>query len=226
MIVGLGGLALLAVCGIGSYFLLADEWQGRSMRAAEVAAEPSVAARDISSRAVDPAPLTIKEVYPEERLVIASGGKAYQLLKTEAVDDCRMAATQQISGLLQRLGCNQVVRGTLRTSDGRYLLTSGIFNLNDATGAGQAREQIKPMVTGGRERFLGMAAGTGTEPVATANTQVGWHVRGHFLVYCVLAQADGQPIASTDADAQRVMFEVIEQYLRGAVLERRATAPR
>jgi hypothetical protein len=224
VIVGLGGLALVAVCGLGVYFLLADEWQGRSMRTAEVASAPN-ATRDIGSRTVDPAPLTVKEVYPDPAFVIVSGEQPYQVLKTQAVDDCGPAATARIGELLTRLGCNQVVRGTLRSPDGAYVLTTGIFNLADAGGAEQAHEQIKPMVTGERERFLGMPAGRGTQSVAADNAQSGWHVRGHFLVYCVIARADGQPIGGADPYAQQVLFEVIEQYLRGSILERRATLP-
>jgi hypothetical protein len=222
--VGLGGLALLATCGLGSYFLLADEWQGRSMRTSDIAGA-SAPSRDISSRAVDPAPLTTEEVFPDQTLVIAAGEQPYQVLKSQAGNNCRSAVTAGIGDLLNQAGCSQFVRGTLRAPDGSYLLTGGIFNMADAAGADRVRQQVKPMVNGGTQRFLGMSAGKGTESVALASLQAGWHVRGHFLVYCVIAATDGQPISSADPYAQRILFEIIEQYLRGSVLQRRATAP-
>jgi hypothetical protein len=221
----LSGLALLAVCGLGSYFVLVDEWQGRSMRAAEASPAATVRARDIGSRSVDPAPLTVKEVFPARTLVIATGEPAYQVLKTQAASDCRTAAVGEISDLLQRVACSQVVRGTLRSPDGGYALTAGVFNLPDAAAAEQAHEKIKPMVSSGSGRFQGMPAGTGTEGLTLVSAQAGWHVRGHFLVYCVIAKADGLPIDANDPYARQILFELIERHLRGTVLERRATVP-
>ena len=48
--------------------------------------------------------------------------------------------------------------------------------------------------------------------------------RGHFLVYCVIARVDGQPIGANDQAAQKILSDVIELHLRGAVLDKRAAA--
>ncbi|MFD0818771.1 hypothetical protein ACFQ0D_10730, partial [Micromonospora zhanjiangensis] len=220
---GIVVVALLGVCGLSGYFMLADERQGGG--AGGPGGNPqAVAARDISSRTVDPAPLTLRELFPAEQIVINQNEPAYQLLKTDASEDCRSAVTGEISSLLVQLGCSQVVRGTLRSPTGAFVVTGGIFNLIDAAAADRAHEKIKPLVDGGRGRFQGMVAGRGTEAITRTTAQVGWHSRGHFLVYCVIARVNGQPIEAADKDAQKVLSDVIELHLRGVVLDKRATA--
>lgn len=221
---GLTALVLLAVCGLGTYFLVMDERQGReSARTAEPA--PTALPRDISSRAVDPDPLSVKEVFPEKEIVINAEEPPYQVLKTQAVRDCRTAGVGDLVKLIGELDCSQVVRGTLRSPNRAYLVTAGVLNLADAALAERAHERIKPIVEGRKGRFQGMVAGRGTDPVVLSSAQVGWHVRGHFLVYCVIAKADGAAIRDNDPFAQQILFDMIELHLRGGVLERRATIP-
>ncbi|WP_329107165.1 hypothetical protein OG792_03190 [Micromonospora sp. NBC_01699] len=222
---GLGTLVLLAVCGLSSYFIIADERQGRAGRESAERTPPTAVPRDISARTVDPAPLTENEVFPAEQIVINPAEPAYQVLKTSAAADCATAATGEISTLLAALGCDQVVRATLRSPTGNHLVTAGVFNLADATGAEWAHQKIKPIVDGGKGRFQGLVAGKGTEAVALASAQVGWHVRGHFLVYCVIARTDRTAIGHDDPYARQILFDMIELHLRGDVLERRATLP-
>jgi hypothetical protein len=218
----LGALALLMVCGLSSYFIVADERQGRDAQASGAAA-PTVVPRDISSREVDAAPLTVAEVFPGRAILIGPGESRYRVLKTQATGRCRLAATDELGRLLTDLGCTQVVRATLRSPTGAYLVTAGVFNLDDVEGANWAHTKIKPMVDAGKGRFAGLVAGRGTEPVALASARVGWHVRGHYLVYCVIARADGRTIKDGDPYAPQILSDLIEQHLRGTVLENRAT---
>jgi hypothetical protein len=217
---GLSVLALLAVCGLSSYFIVADERQGRDAHASGAA--PAPVFRDISSRDVDPAPLTPAEVFPGREVRIEPAEPPYRVLKTQAAGRCRTAASGAIGALLDDLGCSQVVRGTLRSPTGGYLVTAGAFNLGDVTGAEWAHERIKPLVDREKGRFAGLVAGRGTEAIALSSAQVGWHVRGHYLVYCVIARADGRTISGRDAYAKRILFDMIELHLRGTVLEKRA----
>lgn len=219
---GLTVLTLLGICGLGSYFLVLDERQGRNGR---LSAEPAPTAltRDISSRRVDPEPLSAEEVFPDKEILVNAEEPPYQVLKTQAATDCRTAAAGELIDLIDELDCSQVVRATLRSPTRAYLVTAGIFNLGDATLADRAHEQIKPIVDDRRGRFQGMLAGEGTDPVVLASAQVGWHVRGHFLVYCVIAKADGSQIRDDDPYARQILFDMIEVHLRGTVLERRAT---
>ncbi|MGX7676412.1 hypothetical protein [Plantactinospora sp. DSM 117369] len=226
LIIGsLGVLLLLGICGLSSYFFMVDDPVGRDSRAAD-GTGAGAAPRDISSRAADPAPLTVKEVFPGGKEVLVDPEQSpYELLKTQAAEDCELAADGQIATVLADAGCSQFVRGTVRSPTGLYVATAGIVNLADEAGATSAREKIKPIVDGRKGRFLGLAAGRGTEAVTAASAQAGWHVRGHFLIYCVVAKSDGKTIGEEDLFARQILSDMIEVYLRGKVLDQRILAP-
>ena len=149
----------------------------------------------------------------------------YQVLRTQENKDCRKAVAGEIAKLLTELGCSQVVRGTLRAPNSAYLVTAGVFNLRDIAAAETAHEKIKPLVNNKKGRFQGMVAGEGTDAIALSSAQVGWHIRGHYLVYCVIARADGEPVTDVDPYARQILYDMIELHLRGDVLEKRATVP-
>ncbi|MFY1687963.1 hypothetical protein [Plantactinospora sp. WMMB782] len=225
LIIGsLGVLLMLGICGLSSYFFMVDEPVGRDSRAAD-GVGAAAAPRDISSRAVDPVPLTVKEVFPGKEVQVDPEQTPYELLKTQEAEDCDLAADGQIATVLRDAGCSQFVRGTVRSPTGLYVATAGIVNLTDEAAATAAREKIKPIVDGRKGRFLGLAAGRGTEAVTAASAQAGWHVRGHFLIYCVVAKSDGKTIGEEDLFARQILSDMIEVYLRGKVLDQRIIAP-
>ncbi|MFY1673299.1 hypothetical protein ACN27G_25590 [Plantactinospora sp. WMMB334] len=213
---------MLGICGLSSYFFVVDEPVGRDARPAD-GLGAAAAPRDISSRAADPAPLTVRELFPSAKEVqVDTDQSAYELLKTQESADCDLVAEGDIATVLADAGCSQFVRGTLRSPTGLYLATAGIVNLADEAGATAAREKIKTIVDAGEGRFRGLAAGRGTEAVTLASAQAGWHVRGHFLIYCVVAKTDGKTIGADDLFARQILSDMIEVYLRGKVLDKRA----
>ncbi|MEU8312080.1 MULTISPECIES: hypothetical protein [unclassified Micromonospora] len=179
---------------------------------------------DLDSRDTDQASLTAKEVFPVKDLVVADEKPAYRVLKTQASTKCQVAATGEIADLLVRLGCNQVVRGTLRSPDGDHLITAGLFNLTDVATAQRVRDRIRPLLDARQGRFRGMAAGDGTEAVEKAAARVAWQVRGHYVAYCLVTRADGERIPSDDATAREIMYDLVELHLNRGVLDRRAAA--
>lgn len=217
-------MLLVGIFGLSSYFFLVDDPHGRDARTAD-SANSAALTRDISSRAADPTPLTVKEVFPGNQVVIDADQSAYEVIKTQAAKDCELAANGELGALLLDLGCSQFVRGTVQSPTGAYVATAGIVNLADEAGATSARDKIKPIVDGGKGRFLGLAAGRGTDAVALDSAQAGWHVRGHFLIYCVVAKTDGKTIGAEDLFARQILSDMIEGYLRGKILEQRAIAP-
>jgi hypothetical protein len=219
----LGALVLVAVCGLGSFLIMEDERQGADAQAAEPA--PTAVARDISTRAADPTPLTAKEVFPATKITIPGTPEAYQVLKTQATKDCRVAADAELRKLISSLKCSQVVRATLRSPTKEYLITGGVLNLETADGAQQAKDKMQSMVDQNAGRFLGFMAGKETEPLALSATHVGWDTRGHYLVYCLIARADGKDFADNDPYARQILYDIVELHLRNAILEQRATAP-
>jgi hypothetical protein len=220
----LGAIVLLTVCGLSSWMIVLDERKGTDARAAAVP-EATTVPRDITSRIADPKPLAAKEVFPTTEIVINPVEPPYRVLKSQAVRDCGIAAAGQIAKLLRDLGCNQVVRATLRSPTGDYLVTGGVFNLEDKAGSEFAREKIRPIVNDGKGRFAGMIAGKGTEPIATSSAHVGWDIRGHYLIYCVIARADGKKFADGDPYAKQILYDIVEMHLRDKVLEKRASTP-
>ena len=217
---GLGALVLLVVCGLSTFFVVHDDWPGQP--GANGPQGPVQKERDISSREVDPAPLTVAEVYPAKEVTVAPGQPPYQVLSAPAPTDCTTAATDDLLKQLTDAGCSQVVRGTLKSPTGEYLITAGVFNLATEAGADGVRDAIKPLIDGQKGRFTGLVAGKGTEALVRSATQLGWDVRGHFLVYCVIARADGKAFQPGDPVAKQIIYDMIVLHLRNNVLDKRA----
>jgi hypothetical protein len=219
----LGAMIMFAVCGLSAFVIIADERRGHGAEASEVTARPSASLHDISSRAVDAAPLAVEEVFPTSEISVVPGAAPYQVRMTHIDTDCHIATTGKLGALLDRHGCNQVVRATMVAPGEGYVVTAGIFNLTDEAATKTVLAQVKLLVDSGQGSFAGMAVGVGTEPVGLKSAQVGWHSRGHFIVYCVIARPDGQVIHDDDPTAQRIVVDLIESYLRQGVIGRRAT---
>jgi hypothetical protein len=220
---GLGALIMMGVCGLSGFFIIADERRGHGAEAAEVATiRPAVAVRDLGSRRADPLPLRVDEVFGQPEIAIVPGAEPYRVRMTHIDTDCHTATTGNLGDLLDRHGCSQVVRASMVAPIDDYLVTAGVFNLTDEAGATSVSAKIKPFVDGGRGSFGGLAVGLGGEPVAQPAAQVGWHTRGHYLVYCVIVRPDGEAVRAGDPYAQRIVFDLIESYLRDEVLARRA----
>ncbi|MBM0260700.1 hypothetical protein JNW89_32655 [Micromonospora sp. 4G55] len=224
---GAAVLVLLALCGLGAAALLVDRTPNDDPTAA--APQPTTAApvdgstaNDLDSRDTDQQPLTAREVFGGKKLVVADGRPAYDVLKTQSGGSCAVAATGEIADLLVRLGCSQVVRGTLRSPDGEHLATAGLFNLTDKASAQRVRDRIRQLLDERQGRFRGMAAGDGTEALTTAAARVGWQVRGHYIAYCLVVRADGGAVPAGDTAVRDIIFDLIELHLDKGVLERRA----
>ncbi len=222
VIMVVAAVSLFATCGLFSFNLLQDEIEHVPAGAGDPSETP---ARDISTRESDPEPLTVDEVFPVDEIVINPEEPPYELLGTQHSDDCGVAAVDALAELLEELGCQEVVRGTLRSPDGRYLVTTGVFNLESEADAEEAYERINPIIQDGTGRFVGMIAGEGTEPLVLSQTRLGWDYRGHFLLYAVVARADGEDFTVLDdRRAELVIWDMVEVHLRSGVIELRATA--
>jgi hypothetical protein len=217
----LGVIVLLAVCALGTYFMVKDE-RPPTVASKQASAPPAPKPRDISNRTVDPAPLTEQELFPQPTLVVAGSGQPYQVLKTQQSADCKVSATDDLGTQLVSLGCSQVVRATLRSPDGQFLVTAGIFNFPDEASANRAYQVIKPTVDAQKGHLLGLLAGPGTDAILRAPTHLGWFVRGHFMAFCVIARVDGRPIPEDDPYARQIATDLVETHLRDTVIGARA----
>ncbi|TDC46985.1 hypothetical protein E1258_28950, partial [Micromonospora sp. KC207] len=223
---GAAVLALFALCGLGGAALLADRASGPRVAPSPPAAAPSPSTtvrQDIDSRDTDAAPLTAKEVFPGQNVTVGDGEEPYEVLKSQSSGSCVVAAAGEVADLLVRLGCNQVVRASLRSPDGDHLLTAGLFNLTDKATAQRVRDRLRQLLDERQGRFRGLPAGDGTEALTEAPARVGWQVRGHYLAYCLVVRADGEPVKAADPKVREILFDLIELHLTKGVLERRAT---
>jgi len=219
----LAAIVLLAVCGSGVWGIWQDERKGYSANAAPTS-DPTEKPRDISTRDVDPHPLTVSEVFPTKQIqIVEAGGPPYILMGTQALSDCRTAADGELKAMLADLGCTQAIRGTLRSPTKDYLVTTGIFNLETEAGAKEAYDTVKKVVDAHKGRFRGYLPSTAARPLALASTHLGWDYRGHYLVYCVIARADGKEFAEGDPFAKQILYDMIELHLLGKIVHARAT---
>ncbi len=220
-LIALGAVALavvLAVCSFGTYQMFQDEKKGSNVTAKP--SGPQFVDRDISSRTVDPAPLTVQEVFPLDQVGGVTG--IYTVLKKDLSPDCRTAATGDLGALLVQGGCTQVVRATLRSANGQYLVTAGIFNLKDEASANTANTSVKPLFDAQKGQFSGMLGSDNNDAIVRAPSHLLWFARGHFVAYCRIVLASGATIAADDAEAKAISKDIAETYLRDYVIAARA----
>ncbi len=208
---------IITTCGLGSYLLVRDD---SKIVGAAPAPSDVVPKRDISSRATDPAPLTLRDVFPTAEIMAADPSvPPYKRVgNAQIAKDCRVAATSDLGKLLIELGCNQVVRATFRSPDGAYFLTAGIFNLKDNTSAAQAHTDIKQLVDASKGRFSGLVSHSSAKVLGRAPTNLAWDSQGHFLIYSVIARADAKDFPPDDPNVKVIVYDVVEKYLRDHVI--------
>jgi hypothetical protein len=213
----ISAVVVLAACGLGSYLLVKDD---RQVVGASPATSPPPPKRDISNRTVDPAQLTVAAVFPSAQIHPDPSIPPYKMSGlAQLAKDCRVAATSELGKLLVKLGCNQVVRATFNSPDGGYWVTAGIFNLKDTASAMQAHQQIRVVLDAEKGRFTGYVSGSATKVLGRAPTQLAWDAREHFLVFCVIARADGKEFAPDDPHLRVIIYDLVERYLRDRVIE-------
>ncbi|MEU8218639.1 hypothetical protein AB0C47_23085 [Micromonospora taraxaci] len=228
LIGGAAVLVLLALCGLGAAALLTErEPQPQSTPTLQPNAAPTSAPTErltLDSRDTDQAPLTAKELFPGKEVKLGDGQSSYQVVKTQSSGSCAVAATGEVADLLVRLGCNQVVRATLRTPDGNHLVTAGLFNLTDKVSAERARDRVRQLLDERQGRFRGLTGteGDGTSVLTSAPARVGWQVRGHYLAYALVVREDGTAVKAGDAKVGEILFDMIELHLSRGVLQQRA----
>jgi hypothetical protein len=218
-------IVLLVAGGFGLKLYL-DSGDGNNSSATTQVNKPTEdQAKRVESQKVDKTPLTADEVFGATTIGSnAEGGGSYRVVKSQAATDCKSAVGGDVATALTTAGCTQVVRATMTSPDGNYVITAGIFNLGDSTKAGAAQTAIRTAIDAHKGRFSGFAAGGGTDVVSQAAANIAWDTRGHYLMYCVIVLANGKSIASDDKRTPVIVGDVLETYLGGTVIHARETA--
>jgi len=207
---------VITTCGLGSYLLVRDD---NKIVGAGPTVTPEVPKRDISSRTTDPALLSVADVFPDKEIMADPTIPPYKRLgNPQMAKDCRVGATSDLGKLLNKLGCNQVVRATFVSPDSAYVLTAGIFNLKDSASTTKAHTEIKQLVDTSKGRFSGLISHSSAKVLGRAPTNLAWDTQGHFLIYSVIARADGKEFAPDDPHAKIIVYDIVEKYLRDHVI--------
>jgi hypothetical protein len=151
----------------------------------------------IGSRATDPEPLSMHELYPAS---FAAAGVAYYKAAEAKSANCRAAI---IGGTLQsavRKGnCTQAVRATYFSRSAKVMATIGVFNLSNAALASKAalkasRSEFVAQLPAKSGPAHQIGQGTGIEEAL---------VKGHYIVL-VFAEATDLSAPKSQADRMRL----------------------
>lgn len=206
---------VLAVCSFSSWSLLRDGDQP----VGAPTEGPSVEYRDISSRELDPTPLTVADVFPNREIVADPDYPPHVMMGEPHVsEDCSVAADGEVRRLLVGNGCSQVLRASYSSYDNVYFATAGVLNLPDETVATSLATEIQGLIQTDQGRFRGyISEPTVNDELYSAAPRLGWEVRGHFLLYVVIVRQDGAAIAPEETGADVVTYDILKTYLRETI---------
>ena len=179
------GAVLLAAVGAGVFLLHAAEHQNAAAPAGHPATHAGAAASagptlgpfgHIASRAADPLPLTVAQLYPDS---FGAGGVAFIRTTSRPTAGCASAVIgTALQAAVPASACSQVVRASYLATAEKAMGTIGVLNLSTAASAAHAghaadASDFIAQLQGpsGPTRALGQ--GAGLEEAAT---------KGHYLI--------------------------------------------
>lgn len=196
---------LLIGGGFGVSLLLSDDSEPES--AAVATSEPAPAATPtetpspplnakIQTRATDPEPLTLNEVFG--RKSFAAKGVKYVMYTRAASRSCPATVNgAQLVKVLKKAGCTQALRATFARSDGKLVGTVGVLNLRSEKAA-KAVERAGA----GKDAYLRPLAGKGVTKKIGSGAALGTiSVRGHYLVMTWVERPNGKEIPRSQHSA-------------------------
>jgi hypothetical protein len=130
----------------------------------------------IATRALDPAPLTLAELFPAS---FKNGTTSYVRTAQKGKVHCAGALSgSQLVGAVSHAGCTQAMRASYLSSDHKLMGTIGVLNLVSVTAAERAGKATGPsefiaQLPGARGLTKNLTNGTGIEAA---------EVKGHYLV--------------------------------------------
>jgi hypothetical protein len=226
-------LVVLAACSVGGYFVFLDDGTpntnpsaGRSAAASTApSGSPSASTTpvDISSRTTDPRPLTAREMFPSKKVSVQDDNtgktRTYQVVKTQTLRGCSKAVTGKLPTTLQRLGCTQVVRAALNTTDGKYGATAGVFNLKRKGHS----TTIDPLIKKDQGSFTGLEGPGASAKINKASLMMYWQEQGHYMVYVIICRGDGKQISNKDPRLGQMGTDLLISHLATKLAERTGT---
>jgi hypothetical protein len=132
--------------------------------------------KHITTRAEDPRPLTLTELFPAR---FSSGGTTAAMTIDQAGTNCPAAVLgAALQTAVHKAGCTQVLRGSYLATDQQIMGTIGVLNLVDATSAQRAGQ-----ATGSAQFIDQLPAAKGPTHNLTKGTGLEEAVyKGHYLI--------------------------------------------
>ncbi|MFI7532365.1 hypothetical protein [Streptosporangium sp. NPDC049376] len=142
----------------------------------------------IERNTADPAPLTLKEIFPVRTL--KEGAITLKLGATKLDATCSAAVWgRELADQLTRSGCTQALRGTYTSADGRYVAQYTLFNLRDTAAANELVQSLTAGYRGGWPQPLGQG---GRAPFSSSGYSEGsGNAMGHYAALVWIGRADG-----------------------------------
>jgi len=152
----------------------------------------------IGTRAEDPVPLTLAELYPPR---FTLDGSSYQRAAASMTKDCALAVYgPQLEAALQSGHCTQVLRASYISGNGTMMGTIGVVNLSTASAAETAGQ-----TTGPDQIIAPLSSQKGpTSKLGTGTGVVQAEIKGHYLI---LMWAEFTDTKSPSTQAQRQQLE-------------------
>jgi hypothetical protein len=145
-----------------------------------------------NSRATDPRPLTLSEIFRHHRFTV--GGKRYAITAARTDRSCgRTVNGARLVTALRRGSCTQVLRATFASGDGLLIGTVGVANLRSAAGAKAASR-----VWSDKDAWVQPVPGAGiTKKIGTGSALGTFRYKGHYLLMTWVQQPNGKEIPSS-----------------------------
>jgi hypothetical protein len=152
----------------------------------------------IGTRAQDPAPLTIQELYPAQ---FALDGSSYVRTAASVTKSCSLAVYgADLQAALQAGHCSQLLRASYVSGNNRMMGTIGVANLTSASAAQKAGQ-----ATGPQEIIAPLTARSGpAKKLGTGTGIVQAKIKGHYLI---LMWAEFASLKSPSTAAARQQLE-------------------
>jgi hypothetical protein len=130
----------------------------------------------IGTRAQDPAPLTVQELYPPQ---FTLGNSSYVRTAASVTKNCSLAVYgPDLQAALQAGHCSQLLRASYVSGNNRMMGTIGVANLTSASAAQKAGQ-----ATGPQEIIAPLTARSGpAKKLGTGTGIVQAKIKGHYLI--------------------------------------------
>jgi hypothetical protein len=155
----------------------------------------------IGTRKLDPAPLTVAELFPPA-FQLPDGGR-FTRAAASANKDCTLAVFgQNLQTALQSSKCTQVLRASYVSGTGKIMGTIGVVNLSTANDAQQAGK-----LSGPDELIAPLAAAKGpTKNLLNGTGMVYAVAKGHYLILMYVEFTSTKPPSGNVQKVQLVSF--------------------